>query len=122
MSHDHHMTCFLGDVFLLNLRSDLSKLDSALLLHRRGYDCNFSIIPDSCSNIDEMVCGHTLSLFHSMSYFLQVDLKSLFTGTTVAKATEMYLSLLREKGPIKTADFKIDIPPMEIQTYSLSWL
>lgn len=72
--------------------------------------------------LTEQYVDTLLSPFHSISHFFQVELKSLFTGTTVAKATEMYLSLLREKGPIKTTDFKIDIPPMEIQTYSLSWL
>lgn len=55
-----------GDVHLLNLRSHPShhdSADSALLLHRRGYDCNFLATPESCSVSDGMVCRHISEVF-----------------------------------------------------------
>jgi alpha-mannosidase II len=97
----HPLPC---DIFLLNLRSSFSGPDSALLLHRRGYDCGFLATPESCSVSNGMV-----------------ELKTLFKGTDVATATEMSLSLLHEKGPIRTPDLSVHIPPMEIQTYSVTW-
>ena len=45
----HSITAFIsGDIFVLNLRSDISQPKSALLLHRRGYDCTFTSTPEWC--------------------------------------------------------------------------
>lgn len=51
----------------------------------------------------------------------QVNLEALFNGMNVAKATEMFLSLLREKDSITSPKLTAHIPPMEIKAYSLSW-
>lgn len=48
-------------------------------------------------------------------------MKALFNDVTVAKATEMFLSLLREKGPITSPQLTVNVPPMEITAYKLSW-
>ena len=51
----------------------------------------------------------------------QVELKGLFNGAGVATATEMFLSLLKEKGTVTSPGLTVHIPPMEIQAYSLTW-
>lgn len=47
-----------GDMFLLNLRSDLSQTKSALLLHHRGYDCTFTSTPEFCQSSNGTVSRH----------------------------------------------------------------
>lgn len=51
----------------------------------------------------------------------QVKLEALFSGVNVAKVTEMSLSLLQEKGQVRSSGLSVYIPPMEIQTYRISW-
>lgn len=51
----------------------------------------------------------------------QVNLEALFNEVNVAKATEMFLSLLREKDSITSPQLAARVPPMEIKAYKLSW-
>ena len=45
----------------------------------------------------------------------------MFTGTNVAMATEMTLSLLEERRAVTSAGLSVDVPPMEIQAFFLLW-
>ena len=49
-----------GDIFMLNLRSDLSRPKSAGILHRRGYDCTFTSTPEWCQTSNGTVCGQNV--------------------------------------------------------------
>lgn len=66
------------DIFLLNLRATFqSSSESALILHRRGFDCGFDMNPLSCtlnngtvSQLDIPMPGFFMSMFSSCQVFI----------------------------------------------------
>ncbi|XP_064388295.1 alpha-mannosidase 2x-like [Halichondria panicea] len=100
---------FPCDFNLVNLRTLLTEgggetAESALILHRRGFDCGFDVGPLQCSLVDG-----------------EVKLLELFkTPPTAVSHTS--LSLLHERAVLDSdTGFLAHVNPMDIHTYRLTW-
>lgn len=105
--HTHSLLTspFPCDLHLVNLRSITDSdppTNAAMILHRRGFDCGYETEPLTCS-----LEGGKLSL------------SNIFSDFSVTKAVSTSLSLLHEYEPLPT--LSLHVPPMEVQTYKLSW-